>query len=276
VQRRQLRQTLLAALEGAPVHFGRRCTGYARTGPGAVVHFEDGASVDADLVAACDGAGSSVRAQMAGGGKHYLGLTAIHGEAQIAPDHPLLAGGYFMSLGSDGSSILCYAQPGGTTYFSYTMHADSEAEVAGQDSVRLLERVREATVGWHPLVATILGAARDQTIGVRGYYDQLPPAVTDGPVWLLGDAAHAMSPFQGQGGNTAMLDALDLANLVASGYQPADRARLDKQIAGRGRKLVLESRRAAARFHVTSRFQQRNRDAGFRAGNVVLKLFSRR
>jgi hypothetical protein len=36
------------------------------------------------------------------------------------------------------------------------------------------------------------------------------------------------------------------------------------------------SRRAAARFHVTSRFQQRNRDAGFRAGNVVLKLFSRR
>jgi 2-polyprenyl-6-methoxyphenol hydroxylase-like FAD-dependent oxidoreductase len=182
-----------------------------------------------------------------------------------------------MSLGNDGSSIFCYAQPGGATHFSYTMHAGSEAEVGGQDNDRLLDRVREATSGWHPLVAAILGAARTETIGVRGYYDRLPPrTVTDGPVWLLGDAAHAMSPFQGQGGNTAMLDALDLANLLASGYPPVDRARLDKQIVDRGRKMVLESRRAAAQFHATSRFKQRNRNVGFRIGNAVLKLFSRR
>jgi salicylate hydroxylase len=225
VQRRQLRQTLLDVLDGTPVHFGRRCVGYATTGSGAVLPFEDGSSVDADLVAACDGVGSSVRAQMADADKHYLGLTAIYGHAQIAPKHPLLAGGYFMSLGNDGSSIFCYAQPGGTTHFSYTMHAGSEAEVGGQDNDWLLDRVREATSGWHPLVAAILGSARTETIGVRGYYDRLPPrTITDGPVWLLGDAAHAMSPFQGQGGNTAMLDALDLANLLASGYPPADRA----------------------------------------------------
>jgi hypothetical protein len=40
--------------------------------------------------------------------------------------------------------------------------------------------------------------------------------------------------------------------------------------------MVLESRRAAAQFHATNRFKQRNRNVGFRMANAVLKLFSRR
>jgi 2-polyprenyl-6-methoxyphenol hydroxylase-like FAD-dependent oxidoreductase len=79
-----------------------------------------------------------------------------------------------------------------------------------------------------------------------------------------------MSPFQGQGANTAMLDALALAELLGSGNLTADADRLGARIAARGRKAVLESRRAARQFHTTRRLHIMNRNLGFRVANAMI------
>jgi 2-polyprenyl-6-methoxyphenol hydroxylase-like FAD-dependent oxidoreductase len=72
--------------------------------------------------------------------------------------------------------------------------------------------------------------------------------------------------------NTAMVDALELAELLGSGNLAADADRLASRIAARGRKAVLRSRNTARQFHTTSRFQIMNRNLGFRMANAMINL----
>jgi len=261
VQRRHLKQVLLGAIGDTPVYYGHECVGYE---PGAAL-FTGGRKAAADVVIACDGVASAIRARLIGDEPRFLGLTSVYGDSAGQPDHPLLAGGYFMTLGDDGTSVFAYTQPDGTTHWSYTTHGEPGGDPLGT--------ARRGTSGWHPLIGELVSATKADSVGVRGYYDKQPaaPDVAAG-VWLLGDAAHPMCPFQGQGANTAMLDAVDLAGLLADGGDPAPVA---ERIAKRGRKAVLDSRRAAAQFHETRRFRQRNRNLGFRLANMVIHVRQR-
>ena len=179
-------------------------------------------------------------------------------------------------LGETGASVFCYRDRTGF-HLSYTEHVPSEMVLAELSPNDLLHRIRTATAAWSAPVPEIVGALDPATLVVRGYYDKEPlKQVQDGRLWLLGDAAHPMSPFQGQGANMAMLDALKLARLIGAGSPSADgAAALEADIVSRGRKAVLESRSAAMQFHAQSRFKQMTRNVGFRIANVFIKLFSR-
>jgi salicylate hydroxylase len=269
VQRDHLQSVLADTLSTTLVHYGFQALGYETIDTRHRVVFTGGRHVDGDVVVGCDGVASILRRQIVDDSPHFLGLSAITGDAALPVDDPLLSGGYFMTLGDRGDSFFCYRQPGGV-HFSYTSPAEPAA-LESRSQRDLLRQVREVTADWHPLIGAIVSAADPDSIKPRGYYDRNPTKqVGDGNVWLIGDAAHPMSPFQGQGANTAMLDALELAELLGSGNLAADAEQLAARIAARGRKAVLESRRAARQFHSTGRFQTRNRNLGFRMANTMI------
>jgi len=269
VQRDHLQSVLAEALPDDSVRYGFQALGFETMDNRIRVIFTGGRHTQGDVVVGCDGVGSALRRQLIDDAPQFLGLSAITGDAALASEDPLLSGGYFMTLGDHGDSFFCYRQPGGV-HFSYTSAVEPSA-LESMSQADLLHRVREATADWHPLIGSITAAADPESIKPRGYYDRDPSKkIRDGNVWLLGDAAHPMSPFQGQGGNTAMIDALALAELLGSGYLPADADRVAGGIAARGRKAVLESRRAAKQFHATSRFEILSRNLGFRVGNAVI------
>jgi salicylate hydroxylase len=276
VQRDHLQEVLADAVPGNPVRYGFQALGYETLENRCRVIFTAGRLADGDIVVGCDGVGSSLRRQLVGDSPHFLGLSAITGDAALSVEDPLLSGGYFMTLGDRGDSFFCYTQPAGV-HFSYTSHVEPSM-LESTSRPELLRQVQTATADWHSLVRSIAAAADPDSIKPRGYYDRDPTKrVCDGNVWLLGDAAHPMSPFQGQGANTAMVDALALAELLGSGNLPVDAERVAGSIATRGRKAILDSRRAAKRFHTTSRFQIINRNLGFRVANAVINSrFTRR
>ncbi len=280
VKRSLLKAGLRAAAPDVTINHGMECTGYRNIDGGIDVHFRNGQTVHADYLVAADGVGSALRQQLVGDTKRYLGLSCVVGEASIDIEHsPLLAGGHFMMLGYNGASGFCYRDPAGF-HFSYTEHVLSESDLANKTADELILHIRTATADWHAPVPRIAAALDPASIVVRGYYDKEPlKRVRDGRLWLLGDAAHPMSPFQGQGANMAMLDALKLAELLGGAgteVPESAAAALEANIVSRGRKAVLESRSAARQFHTQSRFQRMNRNVGFRMANFFIKMFSKR
>ena len=213
VPRKALRETLLQGVK-EDVVFGETCTGYGTQNGRIVVTFASGKDVVADLVVACDGVNSVIRKQMIGDARHYLGIASMQGKCPMAPSIPALDSGPVMALGS-GSSLFMLKDVEGVGW-SLTTRAP-EKEFDGLCHAALKEHAIAATRGWASAFERVVSESDpSDLLSLGGFYDRNPlaKAHTDGVV-LLGDAAHPMSPFRGEGANTAMQDALVLADALA-------------------------------------------------------------
>lgn len=181
------------------------------TGRPARVTTPDGTH-EAELVVAADGIRSAVRAALfpAHPGPRYSGFTTWR-VVVPAPAQP------FAPHETWGPGRLWGSQPlkDGRVYAYAMAAAPAGAHAPDGEKAALLRLFGD----WHHPVPAILAAADESAVlrhDVHHLIDPLP-AFHQGRTALLGDAAHAMQPTLGQGGNQAIEDAIVLAHHAGHG-----------------------------------------------------------
>ncbi|MEI9997300.1 MAG: NAD(P)/FAD-dependent oxidoreductase [Rhizomicrobium sp.] len=222
VERGALRDLFLASLPPGMVRWNARVTGVARTDEGGFrLSFADGSAAETDVLVGADGAWSKVRSLVSDAAPIYAGLSAVELRYRDADaKHPvaaaLVGSGMMMAL-SDGRGILGHREPGNELCIYAALQVP--AEWCEQTITR--EMLRAHFADWHPdfraLLAQSDGALQPRPVWVLAVGHRWPrvPGVT-----LVGDAAHLMSPFAGEGVNLAMIDGADLAREILA--RPGD------------------------------------------------------
>ncbi|WP_434448662.1 FAD-dependent monooxygenase [Lentzea sp. E54] len=201
--------------------------------------------LDADLVVAADGIGSRLRAELLpdAPGPVYAGATAWRGVAPGPFELPIT-----QTLGPGGEAGILPLGDGRVCWYLAAV-APAQAEL---DPVELF-------ADWHDPLPSLVASTANV---IRHDIYELPllPTFVKGRVALLGDAAHAMTPYLGQGACMALEDAVTLAAV------DGDLARYDALRRPRAQSVWKGSRMAGrVGIEVRSPIALALRDLAFRA-----------
>lgn len=225
IDRAPLRDILLNSLKPDTVVWDSHFVSQEKQNNGWIIHFKNGTNVYADLAIAADGANSKVRSYLSDLKPIYSGITLIEGNIYDAKKNiPKLfefaKGGKVMAF--DDEKFIGYGTKGdGSIMFVVNFKTPeywlSQCGIDFKNKEEVLSWFKMEFTNWSDQWDEFFNATDVYFIPRPQYYFPLQQSwETQENLTMIGDAAHRMPPFAGEGANVAMQDAFELADCLTS------------------------------------------------------------
>ena len=234
MHRGDLHSALFSAVPPELIAYEKKLVGLKGNGAGVTLRFADGESATADAVIGADGVQSLVREILLGPEKPKFTGRVAHRTVFPAS----LMGDFVVDSctkwwGPDRHIVVYPVNSRRDEIYFVTSVPDPDWDVESWSTRGEMGEVRQALAGFHEDVQRLLAACP----GVHKWalFERDPlPRWTEGPIVLLGDACHPMTPYMAQGAANALEDAAVLSRCLrevddpAAAFQSYEATRLER------------------------------------------------
>lgn len=229
IDRAPLRDILINSLNEDTIVWDSQFISMEKQDNGWLLHFKNEKSFYADLVVAADGANSKIRVHMTDIKPIYSGVTIVEGniynaEKNVPKLWEITKGGKVFALGNEQSIILSAKGEGSLSFYTGCKVSENWVHESGIDfsnKQQVFDWFKVAFSSWSEQWQELFASNEIWFMPRPQYHfplDQTWPTLSN--LTMLGDAAHRMPPYAGEGVNQAMQDAFELSEALTGDNFP--------------------------------------------------------
>ncbi len=223
IDRGPLRDLLINSLQEGTIRWNSKFIELKPFDEGWELFFENGNVAYADLVIAADGANSKLRKYITDIQPVYSGVTILEGNIYNALVNApglwkLTNGGKLFALWNKKTIILSAKGDGSLSFYTGTREDEKWINTSGIDfenKNQIYEWFKNCFSDWSEQWHELFKSEKVWFVPRPQYHYPLDQSWKTFPnLTMIGDAAHRMPPYAGEGVNQAMWDALDLYEVL--------------------------------------------------------------